>query len=541
MTLIRDLDRINDIVNVLSLHVSKPNESLHRQIYELIEKYICVTVPKSSSYLTSIIGVADEQEDTYDRQVLTSQLADLSTKLKSDEDVIDNFRRLNRVFDEQHGHSPDKDIMSCHMYIAMINHLISHRVTVLQDETILNRVYGYRVTDEDDSLPSSVVDVDRSVSTNPQSLSDVTQASTLNIRQTTTEPVANTRHLMTNRNRTRNIQGLNPVGSMTSQGELIVGRGQSSTNRGQSSVSQGLSTTNRGQSSDSQGRLMVGQGQSSTNREQSSTSRGQSTDIQGRLMVSRVQSSTGRGQSKLESQKRTILEPRQYFVPVRELVSTNLSTILEVYMVDELERTTTPDDSHIVIAKVSTDGGMSRELEVYDALRSMNADIPQILTGYQFMGSPTLIMERLSPLKVSIKRLSSICRSMIQQLRVVHVLGVHCDVKPSNIMQSLDGTKYYLVDYGGMVLWSDENRLRMTYTPSFACQRPTSKEPSTFSDLIELVYTLNYLRHSCNPNVDASKIYHYDFNETYSSMLHVITSGKSTNSPSVYDDLLKLL
>lgn len=355
MTLIQDLTRINDVVNTLSLHATKSNEGLHREIYGLIAKHIRVEIPKSRGYLSSIFG--DDEDD--ERDILTQQLVGLSSKLRNDRNVIDCFRRLNRVYDEQHGQPPDKDVLSCHMYIAMLNHVISHRVTVFQDKVILGKLYGYRGED-----------------------------------------------------------------------------------------------------------------------------------------------------------------PR-YFIPTREIISTNLSTILEARFDDQ------PTDPMIV--KVSTGEFMERELEVYRSLRELNANIPTVYTEYKILGSPVLVMEKLYPLKISMKRIPSIAKAIIEQLKLVHVIGIHCDIKPSNIMQSMDGT-IYLMDYGGMVMWDDEVMSRNTYTPAFASQRSTSKTPSITNDLIELIYTLNYFH---NP-----RSYHHDLSDTYSSMLHVITT---TPTSEVYDKLLDLL
>ena len=366
MRLIQDLGKINDIVNVLSLHATKSDESLHRQIYELIGRYIDIAIPKNQSttgYLTSILNDWDEV-DHEEKKILTEQLIAISTNLRSNEDVVDCFRRLNRVYDEQYNHSPDKDILNCHMYIAMLNHLVSHRVTSLQDDVVLKKLYGY--------------------------------------------------------------------GSAKSN----------------------------------------------------------------------------------------------YFVPTNILISTNLSTIMEVQLVDDVASRAMR--SHV--AKISINEYMDRELEVYGLLEELGADLPEIYTDYKFLGCPVLVMEMLSPLKISSKRLPLITRSLIEQLRLLHMIGIHCDIKPSNIMQSQDGTKVYLIDYGGMILWDDKNLTRSTYTPAFASQRSTSKTPSITNDLIELIYTLNYLR---NPTT-----YHHDLPEPYMSMIRLITTH--TNNSDIYDKLISL-
>lgn len=186
------------------------------------------------------------------------------------------------------------------------------------------------------------------------------------------------------------------------------------------------------------------------------------------------------------------VESIRYILPTRLVTSTNLSCVARGILLTDISPITVwHDGPREVVMKISNERSLVNELKMYDRLMINSeepAELPGILSGFEFLGNPVLIMEPLEPLTINSRNLIVIFRSLLGQLREIHRVGIHCDIKPDNVMQS--GSRYYLIDLGGMV---SEGSRRNTYTPSFASQRSTSKVTSKRHDLFELIFTMNYL------------------------------------------------
>ena len=169
-----------------------------------------------------------------------------------------------------------------------------------------------------------------------------------------------------------------------------------------------------------------------------------------------------------------------------------------------------------VVIKCSYTSQLLHEMNIYRTLRNMGSPVPWFSVNYSYWGHPVLVMEPLDPIDYSDDDVRNIGRNIIEQLRYLHQIGVHCDIKPMNIMRkpldkinnkdnlrtirSKDKYYYYLIDYGGVTtdLISDDGEVRKykrhTHTRMFSSQKRTFGSCTAYNDLIELGYTLNYVK-----------------------------------------------
>lgn len=143
------------------------------------------------------------------------------------------------------------------------------------------------------------------------------------------------------------------------------------------------------------------------------------------------------------------------------------------------------------------------ELYIYRTLRKMGCPLPWFSVNYSFWGQPVIVMKKLSPLPVnenpkSIK-LRKLCRDILQQLKFIHKIGVHCDIKPTNILYDSSEDRYYLVDFDGMTIHRTKKAgyfVRHSHTEKFSSQKDfqeTGESCSAINDFKELLFTLNYI------------------------------------------------
>ena len=152
------------------------------------------------------------------------------------------------------------------------------------------------------------------------------------------------------------------------------------------------------------------------------------------------------------------------------------------------------------------------EISIYRELRKRNAVIPWISSGFILHTSRVLIMEPLLPLTAEDDEFE-MAIEVLGQLKVVHRIGVHNDLKPGNIMKRNPKAKlpsdeitiqpvgkeakYLVIDYGGVAT----QRLSYGYrrwvrSPRWTSEPMGVKDQITTAraDFIELGYTMKTMQ-----------------------------------------------
>lgn len=132
----------------------------------------------------------------------------------------------------------------------------------------------------------------------------------------------------------------------------------------------------------------------------------------------------------------------------------------------------------------------SYEIDIYEKLRNLGARVPVFFTGFYFWETPVLVMEKLEsvgknddPWEMGIQ--------VLNQLKIVHRICIHNDIKPGNIMKR--GSTYFLIDYGGVTTerleWGFK---RKVWSPKWTCQpiHGHNQITSPIHDFIELGFTM---------------------------------------------------
>lgn len=154
----------------------------------------------------------------------------------------------------------------------------------------------------------------------------------------------------------------------------------------------------------------------------------------------------------------------------------------------------------------SKNKNITYESNIYERLDSMDCPVPWYSTCYKIWNEPVLILEKLerlshvdNPYKMGIH--------VIDQLRYLHTFGVHCDIKPENIMKRLttdldtghrtgDRTgncEYLLIDFGGVATQKlDYGYRRWVWSEKWTSQASHTKDQLVTykADFIELAYTI---------------------------------------------------
>lgn len=154
----------------------------------------------------------------------------------------------------------------------------------------------------------------------------------------------------------------------------------------------------------------------------------------------------------------------------------------------------------------SSKRGIDYEIQCYKRLAETGCEIPWMSSSYHLLGEKVMVIERLSEINDSdIPELLGI--DILKQLQYLHTFGVHCDLKPGNIMVRRKGFecyvqdpkncyKYMIIDHGGTATKKlGHGYRRFIWNPKFTSQ--TKGEPDQIctyiNDLLELGYTINFL------------------------------------------------
>jgi serine/threonine protein kinase len=179
------------------------------------------------------------------------------------------------------------------------------------------------------------------------------------------------------------------------------------------------------------------------------------------------------------------------------------------------------------------------EINVYKKLKSLGCPLPYFSGKYSFWNEPVLVMERLERLdkKEDINKLG---RQVLIQLSYLHTFGVHCDIKPDNILKRVNDDKvsYFLIDYGGVAMeklnWGYK---RWIWSKHWTSQTPHIKKQiaSCKHDFKELGFTLNALK---NPGVNHREEFTGKIKK-YMNRVEKVDKRKVDQKD--YEDLIKIL
>lgn len=137
---------------------------------------------------------------------------------------------------------------------------------------------------------------------------------------------------------------------------------------------------------------------------------------------------------------------------------------------------------------------ITHEMGMYTRLKELGCDIPWFSQRFCFWQEPVLVIEKLEALSLDDDE-NELGVDVIRQLKFIHRFGVHCDLKPGNIMKKTQAgrKKFYVIDYGGVATTPlRDGYARWLWTPRWTSQKKHEKNQVTYpkNDLIELGYTM---------------------------------------------------
>lgn len=154
----------------------------------------------------------------------------------------------------------------------------------------------------------------------------------------------------------------------------------------------------------------------------------------------------------------------------------------------------------------STKRDIDYEINCYKRLAATGCEIPWMSGSYNLLGHKVMIIERLHSIDKT-DRPEDIGKDVLKQLEYLHTFGVHCDLKPGNIMvRRGDYTsyvsdpnncyKYMIIDHGGTAIEPlGRGYRRFIWNPRFTSTIKGEKNQvcSAYNDFLELGYTMNWL------------------------------------------------
>jgi hypothetical protein len=173
-----------------------------------------------------------------------------------------------------------------------------------------------------------------------------------------------------------------------------------------------------------------------------------------------------------------------------------------------------------VIVKLYQSGSGRDTSYENDLYRKLGKPEPCFSTSYYIWGCPVLVMAPLLSLDTKDDEYVMAIQ-VILQLRRLHRFGVHCDLKPGNIMKRLKaGRPHYLViDFGGATIERYGRGLhgyrRWVWSPKWTSQPRRSENggkeviATAKNDLIELGFTMKTLQNERNGIIN-KRVGNYD-------------------------------
>lgn len=140
----------------------------------------------------------------------------------------------------------------------------------------------------------------------------------------------------------------------------------------------------------------------------------------------------------------------------------------------------------------------SYEAKIYEDLKEIGCSLPWFCTKFKFLNCQVIAIEKLEKLTVNDEEFE-IGAAVLDQLKYIHKIGVHCDIKPLNIMKRVHKgkTTYFLIDFGGLTTQkSGHGYKRWLWSPKWCSQKSHTKDQITTAknDFIELGYTMKAIQ-----------------------------------------------
>lgn len=140
----------------------------------------------------------------------------------------------------------------------------------------------------------------------------------------------------------------------------------------------------------------------------------------------------------------------------------------------------------------------SYEANLYEKLKELGCNLPWFCTKFKFLNHQVLALEKLEKLDIHDEEFN-IGIAVLDQLIYIHKIGVHCDIKPLNIMKRVHKgkTTYFLIDFGGLTTKKlDYGYSRWLWSPKWCSQKSHVKKQITTAknDFIELGYTMKAIQ-----------------------------------------------
>jgi serine/threonine protein kinase len=143
---------------------------------------------------------------------------------------------------------------------------------------------------------------------------------------------------------------------------------------------------------------------------------------------------------------------------------------------------------------------VSYESKIYARLYEAGCPTPWFSTKYRFWEDPVLVLEHLASLDPSDDPYA-LGIAVLHQLTYLHKFGIHCDLKPQNIMKRVDerdkSVKYFVIDYGGVSLEKLEyGYRRWIWSPKWTCQpsHQSGQVVTPVEDFIELGFVMKAIK-----------------------------------------------
>ena len=143
-------------------------------------------------------------------------------------------------------------------------------------------------------------------------------------------------------------------------------------------------------------------------------------------------------------------------------------------------------------------GKLSTESESYMKLKSLGAQIPEILGGFEFLGFGILVLEFLQPLDAS-DRPMEVGKQLLSQLSKIHTYACYFDLKTDNIRKrNSTPPKYFIIDMNlSEEMRTDGTVKRLHWSPFYTSQDfpyyDTYILSSHVNDFIELSYVMHQI------------------------------------------------